>query len=76
MPRFAPSVRLVVDLKAGYPAFRSNEIVNACYVRFGRRPARKTVRRVLAEEPAPRTSPRTSRCCTLPSSVTDPPRPW
>jgi putative transposase len=45
--------RLVVDLKAEYPGFNPNEIANACYVRFGRRPARKTVRRVLAKEPAP-----------------------
>src|SRR5215203_5371981 len=45
--------RLVVDLKAEYPAFNPNEIANACYVRFGRRPARKTVKRVLAEEPIP-----------------------
>jgi len=49
-----PAVRrLVVDLKAEYPGFNPNEIANACYVRFGRRPARKTVKRVLAEEPTP-----------------------
>jgi putative transposase len=49
-----PSVRrLIVDLKAEYPGFNPNEIANACYVRFGRKPARKTVKRVLAEEPAP-----------------------
>lgn len=35
--------RLIVDLKAEYPAFSPNEIANACYVRFGRRPDRKTV---------------------------------
>ncbi len=52
--RLPPAVRrLVVDLKAEYPGFNPNEIANACYVRFGRRPARKTVKRVLAEEPAP-----------------------
>lgn len=45
--------RLIVDLKAEYPGFNPNEIANACYVRFGRRPARKTVKRVLAEEDAP-----------------------
>src|SRR5215207_10937407 len=45
--------RLIVDLKAEYPAFNPNETANACYVRFGRRPARKTVKRVLAEEPTP-----------------------
>ena len=45
--------RLIVDLKAEYPGFNPNEIVNACYVRFGRSPARKTLKRVLAEEPTP-----------------------
>ena len=37
--------RLVVDLKAEYPAFNPNEIAGAVYVRFGRRPDRKTVQR-------------------------------
>src|SRR5215203_5587408 len=45
--------RLVVDLKAEHPGFNPNEISRVCYVRFGRRPARKTVKRVLAEEPIP-----------------------
>ena len=45
--------RLVVDLKAEYPPFNLNEIVNAVYVRFGRRPDHKTIRRVLAEDPIP-----------------------
>jgi len=45
--------RLIVDLRAEYPGFNPNEIANACYVRFGRRPARKSVKRVLAEEPTP-----------------------
>ena len=45
--------RLVVDLKAEHPGFNANEISRVCYVRFGRRPARKTVKRILAEEPIP-----------------------
>jgi putative transposase len=45
--------RLIVDLKAEHPALNPNEIARVCYVRFGRRPARKTVKRVLAEEPIP-----------------------
>src|SRR5215211_2557608 len=45
--------RLVVDLKAEYPGFNPNEIANAVYVRFARRPDRKTVQRVLEEEPTP-----------------------
>lgn len=52
--RIPPGMRrLVVDLKAQYPGFNPNEVSRICYVRFGRRPARKTVKRVLAEEPIP-----------------------
>jgi len=52
--RLPPAMRrLVVDLKAEYPGLNPNQIANACYVRFGRRPARKTVKRVLEEEPTP-----------------------
>jgi putative transposase len=45
--------RLIVDLKAEYPTFNPNEISRVCYAHFGRRPARKSVKRVLAEEPLP-----------------------
>ncbi len=52
--KLPPAIRrLVVDLKAEYPRLNLNEIANACYVRFGRRPDHKTVRRVLEEEPIP-----------------------
>ena len=52
--RLPPSVRrLIVDLKAEHPALNPNEIAAICYVRFGRRTDRKTVKRVLAEEPFP-----------------------
>ncbi|MBA2713183.1 MAG: helix-turn-helix domain-containing protein [Rubrobacteraceae bacterium] len=52
--RLPPGVRrLIVDLKAEHPGLNPNEISRICYVRFGRGPARKTVKRVLAEEPAP-----------------------
>src|SRR5215204_4087216 len=52
--RLPPAMRrLIVDLKAEHPGFNPNEISRVCYVRFGRRPARKTVKRVLQEEPAP-----------------------
>jgi putative transposase len=52
--RLPPSIkRLIVDLKAEYPGFSLNEISTICYVRFGRRTDRKTIRRVLAEEPTP-----------------------
>jgi len=45
--------RLIVDLKAEYPAFNLNEIANIVYVRFGRRPDYRTIGRVLREEPWP-----------------------
>jgi hypothetical protein len=52
--RLPPAMRrLVVDLEAEHPGFNPNEIARACYARFGRRPARKTVKRVLTEEPVP-----------------------
>jgi hypothetical protein len=52
--RLPPAVRrLIVDLKAEHPGFNPNEISRVCYVRFGRLPARKTVKRVLTEEPIP-----------------------
>ena len=45
--------RLIVDLRAEYPGFNPNEIANACYVRFGRRPARKSVKRARRGAHAP-----------------------
>jgi hypothetical protein len=47
--------RLIVDLKAEYPAFDTDEIAGiCCYVRFGRKPEVRTVRRVLEDGPIPR----------------------
>ena len=52
--KLPPAIRrFVVDLKSEYPQFNLNEIANAVYVRFGRRPDHKTVRRILEEEPIP-----------------------
>jgi len=52
--KLPPAIRRhIVDLKAEYPSFNLNEIAGAVYVRFGRRPDHKTIRRVLAEEPIP-----------------------
>lgn len=52
--RLPPAMRrLIVDLKAEHLGLNPNEISRVCYVRFGRRPARKTVKRVLAEKPLP-----------------------
>jgi putative transposase len=45
--------RLIVDLKAEFPTLNLSEIANIVYVRFGRRPEVRTVRRVLEEEPIP-----------------------
>ena len=52
--RLPPAMRrLILDLKSEHPGLNPSEISRVCYVRFGRRPARKTVKRVLAEEPIP-----------------------
>src|SRR4051794_35842981 len=45
--------RLIVDLKAEYPALNLSEIANICYVRSGRKPHLATIRNVLDEEPLP-----------------------
>ena len=45
--------RLIVDRKAEYPAFSLGEIARICYVAFGRRPSKHTVKRVLEEGPTP-----------------------
>lgn len=41
--------RLIVDRKAEYPAFSLGELARICYVAFGRRPSKHTVKRVLRE---------------------------
>ena len=52
--RLPPSVRrLIVDLKAEYPAFNLNEIANVVRACFGRKPDVRSVARVLDEEPMP-----------------------
>ena len=45
--------RLVLDLKAEYPALNLNEIANVCHVFSGRKPDVRTVGRILDEEPIP-----------------------
>lgn len=52
--KLPPAVRrLVVDLKAEYPAFNLNEIANVVRAAFGRKPDVRSVQRVLSEEPVP-----------------------
>jgi len=52
--RLPPSIRrLIVDLKAEYPAFNLNEIANVVRACFGRKPDVRSVRRVLDEEALP-----------------------
>jgi hypothetical protein len=51
--RIAAECPNVVGLKAEYPGLNPNEISRVCYVRFGRRQVRKTVKRVSPEEPIP-----------------------
>jgi transposase len=49
-----PGLRhLIVELKAEHPPLRINEIMTICYVRTGRRPDAKTVKRVLTDTPLP-----------------------
>ena len=43
--------RLILDLKTEHPPMRDNEIATICYVRFGRRPHARTVRRALETGP-------------------------
>jgi putative transposase len=59
-PRALPPLirRTIVELKAEHRAFRPHELARICYARFGRRPSPHTVKRVLAEEPAPLQVPR------------------
>ncbi len=45
--------RAILALKAEYPPMRPHEIATICGVRFRRRPSHHTVRRILAEDPAP-----------------------
>ena len=45
--------RLIVDRKAEYPPFSLGELARICYVAFGRRPSKHTVKRVLQEGPTP-----------------------
>jgi len=52
--RLPPAVRrFIVDLKAEYSAFNTNEIANIVCACFGRKPAVRSVKRVLDEEPLP-----------------------
>jgi putative transposase len=53
-PRLPPEMRaFMMRVKAEYPPLHLREIATMCYVRFGRRPSRQTIKRVLAETPAP-----------------------
>jgi putative transposase len=45
--------QLMVDLKAEHPGFRPHEIARICFLRFGRKPSDHTVKRILADGPAP-----------------------
>lgn len=45
--------RMIVELKGEHPPLNSNEIAGIVYVRTGRKPDRKTVSKVLSEDPIP-----------------------
>jgi putative transposase len=52
--KLPPTIRrLIVNIKGEYPSMRLGEIANICYVRFGRRPSKHTIKRVLSEDPIP-----------------------
>lgn len=52
--KLPPTIRrLIVDLKAEHPRLSLGEIASICYVGFGRRPSKHTVKRILEEEPMP-----------------------
>lgn len=51
-PRLPPALRdAVIALHAEHRSLHFREIARICYVRFGRRPSVKTIKRILAEAP-------------------------
>jgi putative transposase len=53
-PTLQPEIRrLIVDLKVQHPPLGLGEIARICYVQFGRKPSKNTVKAVLRKEPAP-----------------------
>ncbi len=53
-PTLQPEIRrLIVDLKVQHPPLSLGEITQICYVQFGRKPSKNTVKAVLRREPAP-----------------------
>lgn len=52
--RLPPAIRrLIVDTKSEHPPMSLGDIANVCYARFGRRPSKHTIKRVLDEDPVP-----------------------
>ncbi len=52
--KLPPAIRrLIVDVKAEHPSLSLGEVSAICYVKFGRRPSKHTVKRILAEEAWP-----------------------
>lgn len=53
-PTLQPEIRrLIVDLKVQHPPLSLGEIARICYVQFGRKPSKNTIKAVLRQEPAP-----------------------
>ncbi len=54
-PTLQPEIdlRLIVDLKVQHPPLSLGEIARFCYVQFGRKPSKNTVKAVSRKEPAP-----------------------
>ncbi len=60
---------LILELKAEYPPMRVNEVATICFIRTGRRPDDKTIKRVLSEHAIPE---RTARRFPPYHQITDP----
>ena len=59
----------IVNLQADYPAFRPHELATICFVKFGRRPSRQTIKLILASGPKPTCARRFKRFAEIEDPV-------
>lgn len=71
LPHALPDIarQLIIDLKIEHPPLRVNEIATICYIRTGRRPDAKTIKRILATAELP---PRSQRRFPPYHQISDP----
>src|ERR1700694_2251698 len=50
--------QFIVDLKAQHPPMRTNELANVCYIKWGRKLDKRTIKRVLGSGLTPNTTER------------------